>query len=118
MHLSLSLAVVSAATALVLPIAENFPNFNVAPGCKAADAVNQAIDLSVPQSYQGCIKEEQTARAQLQRNWTKYSDQAKQLCVNQTTDGGAPSYVEVQECLLVTSGVNVPMPNIEAPQNQ
>ena len=113
MHFSFSLAAIGAAAAFALPIAENFPQFNVAPGCKAAAAVNQAIDLSVPQSYQSCMKEEETARAQLQRNWTKYPAGAKRMCVSQTTDGGAPSYVEVQECLLVTSDVNVPMPKID-----
>ena len=43
-----------------------------------------------------------------------YTATDKQRCVGQTTDGGMPSYVEVLECLLVTVGVNNPIPPLQS----
>jgi hypothetical protein len=39
-----------------------FPLFNPAPGCKAAVAITQSIDLAVSQDYNACIADEESAR--------------------------------------------------------
>jgi hypothetical protein len=90
----------------VLTIADtSFPQFNPAPGCRAASAINQSIDLAVSQDYKACMADEESAKQELQQSWTKYSAADKRRCVGQTEDGGMPSYVEVIECLLVTINV-------------
>ena len=91
----------------ILTIADTgFPQFNPAPGCKAASAINQSIDLAVSQTYDACIADEESARRELQQSWSKYSVADTKRCVGQTEDGGMPSYVEVLECLLVTINVD------------
>ncbi len=79
------------------------PKFNVAPGCKAAAAINQAMDLSVGQNYQTCIDDEEAARQQLVQNWSSFPPQGRTRCVGQTQINGMPSYVEVLACLQVTA---------------
>jgi len=99
----------TALVGLVLTVADNPPKFNVDPGCKAAAAINQSMDLAVSQSYESCMNDEESARQELINTWTKYTPQEKSRCVGQTEVGGTPSYVEVLECLLVTIGVNKPI---------
>ena len=91
-----------------------FPQFSPAPGCKAASAINEAIDLAVSQTYEACIADEDSAKQELQQSWFKYSANDKRRCVGQTEDGGMPSYVEVLECLLVT--INVDNSTLALPQ--
>ena len=79
------------------------PKFNVAPGCKAAAAINQAIDLSVAQNYQNCMDDEEAARQQLVQSWSSFTPQDQVRCVGQTQMNGMPSYAEVLGCLQVTA---------------
>ena len=88
--------------------------FNPEPGCKAATAINQSIDLTVSQTYDACVADEASAEQELQRSWSKYSAADKRRCVGQTDAGGMPSYVEVLECILVT--INVDNPSAAPPQ--
>ena len=87
-----------------MAVAANFPpKFNVAPGCKAAAAINQVMDLSVSQNYTSCMEDEEDARQQLVRNWSSFSPQDQARCVGQTQVNGMPSYAEVLACLQVTA---------------
>jgi hypothetical protein len=61
--LAISLAVTLADT--------GFPQFNPEPGCKAASAINQSIDLTVSQDYEACMKDEESAKQELRRSWSK-----------------------------------------------
>lgn len=72
----------------VLAVADlRFPEFNPAPGCKAASAINQSIDLAVSQTYEACIADEESAKRELQQSWPKYSAADTKRCVWQTEDG-------------------------------
>ncbi len=79
------------------------PRFNVAPGCKAAAAINEAMDLSLGQNYQTCIDDEEAARQQLVQSWSSFTPQDQARCVGQTQINAMPSYVEVMTCLQVTA---------------
>ena len=81
------------------------PKFDLAPGCKAAAAIDRSMDLAVSQSYGSCIDDEESARAELVKGWNTYPADAKPRCVGEATDGGLPSYVELLECFLVTVNV-------------
>jgi hypothetical protein len=112
MNITLPILLAGALTGGVITVADNsFPQFNPGPGCKAASAINQSIDLAVSQDYKACMADENSAKQELQQSWSKYSANDKRRCVGQTMDGGMPSYVEVQECLVVTIGVEVPGDN-------
>jgi hypothetical protein len=115
MNITLPMSLVGAVVGSLLMVAEAPPpKFNVAPGCKAAAALNQSMDLAVSQDYQSCMNDEESAHEQLVQSWSKYNAQDKARCVGQTEDGGMPSYVEVLECLLVTVGVDNPVPPMES----
>src|SRR6516225_11353427 len=119
MNITLPILLAGALTGGVITVADtSFPQFNPAPGCKAASAINQSIDLAVSQDYKACMADEDSAKKELQQTWSKYSAADKKRCVGQTEDGGMPSYVEVQECLVVTIGVDVPGDNAPPPNKQ
>jgi hypothetical protein len=42
----------------VLTVADDFPKFNPEPGCKAASAINESIDLAVSQDFKSCMAHE------------------------------------------------------------
>ena len=87
----------------VLTVAEAPPpKFNVAPSCKTAAAITQAMGLSRPQDYSTCMKDEESAQQELIQTWSKYKAQDRAVCVGQAQVGGTPSYVEVIACLQVT----------------
>jgi hypothetical protein len=101
------------AGSITIAAADNPPKFSVQPGCKAAAAINQEMDLAVSQDYKSCMADEDSAKAQLDQSWSTYTTTDQRRCVGQTEDGGMPSYVEVLECLLVTVGVDNPVPPLE-----
>jgi len=107
MNITLPSAIVSAAVAWIIAVADAPPKFDTAPSCKAAAAINRSLDLSVSQDYQSCMNDEESARTELVQNWNTYPADAKTRCVGQTTDGGTPSYVEVVECIVVTINVSI-----------
>ncbi len=113
MNITLPIILITAMVGPALAAADTPPKFNAAPGCKAAAAINQTMDLAVSQDFKSCMADEDSAKAQLTESWSKYSKTDKERCVGQTTDGGMPSYVEVLECLLVTVGVDNPVPPLE-----
>jgi hypothetical protein len=106
MNITLPSTLLSAAVTWIVAIADAPPKFDAAPGCKAAAAINQSLDLSVSQDYESCMNDEESARSELVQNWNTYLADAKTRCVGQTTVGGTPSYVEVVECIVVTVNVS------------
>ena len=59
MSITLPMSLVSALSGVVLTAADAPPKFNAAAGCKAAAAIDQSMDLSVSQSYDSCMKDEE-----------------------------------------------------------
>ena len=68
------------------------PAFDVAPGCRAAVTV-------MPGSFEACMRDEQTARAQLAATWDRNAGPQRDTCVQTENTGGSPSYVELLTCL-------------------
>ena len=64
MNITLPILLAGALTGGVITVADNsFPQFNPAPGCKAASAINQSIDLAVSQDYKACMADEDQRQA-------------------------------------------------------
>jgi len=76
------------------PIIEvaDVPVYDVAPGCRAAVTV-------MPGSFEACMKDEQTARAQLAATWDRFAGPLRDNCVQTENTGGSPSYVELLTCI-------------------
>jgi len=84
------LAVVIGSPALVA-IAD-VPVYDVAPSCRAAVTV-------MPGSFEACMKDEQSARAQLAATWDRFAGPQRANCVQTENTGGSPSYVELLTCM-------------------
>jgi hypothetical protein len=80
---------------LVVTVADQIPQLNVEPSCRAAAAANVVRGRTM----ESCKKDEQTAREQIDRQWTQFTQNDKAQCVQLATMGGEPSYVELLTCL-------------------
>ena len=82
-------------TSVATPIADSVPRLNVEPSCKGATA----IQMSASQSYDSCMKDEATARDQLQRSWQTFRAADRASCTAEASGQGLASYVELLVCL-------------------
>jgi len=81
---------------------ERVPVFDVAPSCLQA---REYAGVNRNLTYQGCMKDENDARAELVRKWTHFNAGDRKDCVAQ----GArpmPSYVEILTCLEMSEEAN------------
>jgi len=90
------------ASQLVLAVAD-VPKLDVAPGCRDASAA--AVRDGQTNDVNACMRDEQTAREQLEKQWDQYSAADQTRCVQLTGTGGNPSYVEVLTCLQIAKEV-------------
>src|SRR3954468_18322771 len=77
---------------------------STAPGVLATCREAQPLGPEDRDPYQGCIRDEGQARAELQRQWAQFDPANRTSCVEETGIGGYPSYVEVMTCLQMYSG--------------
>jgi hypothetical protein len=89
-------ALIGAAIAgsMVLAAAEPVPAFDAAPSCRAAASRALAPDYAAT-----CMREEQQARAEIERLWPQFNSADKAYCVPLSTLGGNPTYTELLTCL-------------------
>jgi hypothetical protein len=113
MNVIFPLILVSAMATSAHSVADSPPTFSVAPGCKAAAALNRSIDPALARGFVSCMTDEETARARLTEGWTTYPADARTHCVEQATGDGNPSYVEVLECLHLALGIEPPTPTLQ-----
>ena len=71
------------------------PNLDVQSGCK--DMANNQLNKTT--NYDGCLRDERTAREQLQKEWASYPADSHSQCIHLVTPPALPSYVTLQECL-------------------
>ncbi len=75
-------------------VAGEVPKLNITPTCRAASA-----DTQVHRPQGACERDENQARATLEKQWSRYSPAERQRCTTMTLTGGPPSYVELLTCL-------------------
>jgi hypothetical protein len=69
------------------------PTFDVSQTCRA-----EAADA--PSTREGCLRDEQSARDQLVREWQQYASADRTSCAQPvSSSGGIRSYVELLTCL-------------------
>ena len=83
------------ATSHIVLVADTVPKLNYEPSCRAAVAT-AAIGS---RDESACNRDEETARTKLDQVWTQYTPLQRTHCVQLTTLGGSPSYVELLTCL-------------------
>jgi hypothetical protein len=110
MNIVFPVVLASAMAASLLPIADALPKFSIAPGCKAAAALNRSIDPHLAEGFQSCMDDEEAAHARLLEGWATYPADAKTHCLNQIMHDEDQSYVGVLECLHLALGIDAPTP--------
>jgi hypothetical protein len=77
------------------------PSLDVKPSCEAAadrTAIEKVFGSNVRDTA-SCMRDENEARDQLDKEWAQFSPADQQNCTSITTTGGIPSYVELLVCL-------------------
>jgi hypothetical protein len=83
------------ATSHILLAADTVPKLNYEPSCRAAVETSAIASRDA----NSCNKDEETARDSLEKVWTQYTTVQRAHCVQLTSLGGPPSYVELLTCL-------------------
>jgi hypothetical protein len=78
---------------LLVPVADDIPRLDPGPSCRAATR-------DVPNtSFQGCLDQENKARAEIVRQWNTFTAADRRDCI--PTD--SPSYIDLLTCLQMAS---------------
>ncbi|WP_256807867.1 MULTISPECIES: hypothetical protein [unclassified Bradyrhizobium] len=95
--LLVSLAMIGGHTAI--PVSERVPQLNVEATCKATVATDKAMALDLPQTYDDCMRDENSALQQLHSVWLTNSESLRNRCEGEATAGGNDSYVDLLTCM-------------------
>jgi len=91
-------------TQLVVPVSDSIPKLDVAATCKGSVEADKQSGLDLPQSFDKCMSDENTARQQLGPIWSSYSPDVRIRCEGEASAAGNPSYVDLLICLQMTDG--------------
>jgi hypothetical protein len=95
----ISFSMIILTSQFVIAVADRVPNFDIARSCRLDLAATTG--LSVRQSAKSCIRDEQQARQQLARQWSKFPASNRASCSADENVGGTPSYVSLLTCLQI-----------------
>ena len=93
-HLPALLPVLLLSSQIVLA-ADPVPKFDTGPSCRSAGA---AVVMATRDTA-ACERDENNARATLEKEWSQFTPSDQASCVRLVTLGGGPSYVELLTCL-------------------
>jgi hypothetical protein len=71
------------------------PTLDAEAGCKETTALYH----NKTTNYTSCMADERTARTQLEKEWAKFSSDARTQCMYLVTEPAIPSYVTLEGCL-------------------
>jgi hypothetical protein len=89
---------------LVLFVSDQVPKLNVEATCRGSVAADKAMGLDLPQSFEKCMSDENSAQHQLGPIWSSYSAAIRVQCEGEATAAGNASYVDLLTCLQMTDG--------------
>jgi hypothetical protein len=75
--------------------ADPVPKFDIGPSCRSAGAAA----VMATRDTAACERDENSARATLEKEWSQFTPSDQARCVRLVTLGGGPSYVELLTCL-------------------
>ncbi len=86
-------------TQLLTPVSDKVPKLDVEATCKASVQTDKTMGLDLPQSYQTCMHDENSAEQQLGPIWSLYSESVQKSCYDEAVAAGISSYVDLLICL-------------------
>jgi hypothetical protein len=84
---------------LLTPVSDQVPKLDVEATCKASVQADKSMSLDLPQSYETCMADENTAEKQLAPIWSSYSAPVQASCYDEAVAAGIASYVDLLICL-------------------
>jgi hypothetical protein len=82
-----------------MPVADRVPTLNVEASCRAVTDLNRTSGLADAQSFDACMRDENSARQELAPIWTSFAAADRTRCADEASSGGVYSYVELLVCL-------------------
>src|SRR5258705_6400633 len=101
----ISFSILILASQLIVTVADDIPNFNIARGCKIDSASAFDPNAGLNATIKRCADDEQQAKDQLQTQWSVFINSDRAMCTGEAvglkSDAGStpPSYVELLTCL-------------------
>ncbi len=89
-------------TQFLIQISDSVPKLNVEATCKGSVEADKAMGLDLPQSFDKCMSDENSALEQLRPIWPSYSAQIQERCRGEAVSFGNESYVDLLVCLQMT----------------
>ena len=82
-------------------LADEIPKLDVAPLCHGiADQGADPLASGDPTvSFKQCMASEQSDRSTVAKEWSRFSAESKQTCVDEASAGGESSYTDLLTCL-------------------
>ena len=77
---------------LTMLVADQVPKLNVEATCKGSVAADKAMGLMLPQGFDKCMSDENSAQQQLVPIWSSYSAAIRAQCEGEATAAGSASY--------------------------
>lgn len=97
----ISVSMIVLASQLVIAVADDMPQFDIARSCKVDSAAMIDDNSTQSTTIKRCMNDEQKAKDQLQTRWSGFVEGDQINCTGSTIAGtsGAPSYVDLLTCL-------------------
>jgi len=80
--------------------AQSIPRFSIEASCRQA----RSLTPEDRNPYEGCVRDETSARTDLTALWVTSSREHREACVEEAKLGESPSYVELLVCLQMYGG--------------
>jgi hypothetical protein len=77
---------------LTMLVADQVPKLNVEATCKGSVAADKAMGLMLPQGFDKCMSDENSAQQQLVPIWSSYSAAIRAQCEGEATAAGSASF--------------------------
>jgi hypothetical protein len=101
----ISYSMIVLASQLVIAVADNVPQFNIARGCKIDSASAFDPNAGMSATIKRCVDDEQQAKDQLQAQWSDFASSDRAMCTTEAVglkgdeSSTPPSYVDLLTCL-------------------
>lgn len=95
---------IATATQMFTPVSDAVPKLNVEATCRGSVEADKEMGLSLPQSFDKCMKDENSAREQLGPIWSSYPPTVRTQCEGEAISAGEASYVDLLTCLQMNDG--------------
>jgi hypothetical protein len=89
----------------VMRIADDVPDFNIQRECRVDSASAYDLNAGLDATIKRCVRDEQAAKGQLEKNWSSFAAADRAMCTGMTVgekgddSSTPPSYVELMTCL-------------------